>query len=66
MSWIYGQTRTFGTTRAEINHQRTPPRHGDVHDRAEEEEEHELEQAALHDNILRQIEVYSAIVEPIH
>ncbi len=31
----------------------TPPRHGDVHDRAEDEEDDELEQPALHDNILR-------------
>ena len=31
----------------------TPPRHGDVDDRAEEEEEEELEQAAFHENILR-------------
>ncbi len=45
---------------------KTPPRHGDVDDRAEEEEEDELEYPALHGNILRQIEVHSAIVEPFH
>ena len=32
---------------------RTPPRHGDIHDRAEEEEHDELEQAASHGDILR-------------
>lgn len=31
----------------------TPPRHSDVDDRAEEEENNELEQAAFHDSILR-------------
>ena len=44
----------------------TPPRHGDIDNRAEEEEDDELGKAALHGDILRQIEVYSAIVEPFH
>ena len=35
--------------------QRKPPCHGDVDDRAEDEEDNELEQAAPHDNILRHI-----------
>ena len=31
----------------------TPPRHGDVDHRAEEQEDHECEQAAFHESILR-------------
>ena len=31
----------------------TPPRHGDIDNRAEEEEDDELGEAALHDIILR-------------
>ena len=38
-----------------IDPQRAPPRHSDVDDRAEEEEHDELEQVALHNNILRHI-----------
>ena len=37
----------------EIGPARTPPRHGDVHDRTEEEEHDELGKAALHSIILR-------------
>ena len=36
-----------------IIYESAPPRHAHVDDRAEEEEDDELEQAALHGNILR-------------
>ena len=48
------QTDCWGLDDLErINPESTSPRHGDIDERAEDKEDDELEQAALHSNILR-------------
>ena len=44
--------RSLFERRAGVDPIRTPPRHGDVDDRAEEKEDGEFEQAALHGIII--------------